>query len=220
MFERIVMFKFVISTAIIFCNIVMNVSANEVNTVEAETEVTTTASIDIALTIIQAKCQHCHGLNGEASSAIYPRLAAQNKTYLKKQLEDFRSTKRKEPTMNEMAANLTDNEITALASYFSAQANLSHRVRNKLLSSVGEYIFKNGNEYTGIADCASCHGENGGGNELRPRLAGQHKRYVAEQLHRFTERARTNDNAIMFSIASKLTELEIEAVAYYVSGMK
>lgn len=217
------MFKFVISTAIIFCNIVMSVSATEVNTVEVEVEVetqVTTASIDIALTIIQAKCQHCHGLNGEASSAIYPRLAAQNKTYLKKQLEDFRSIKRKEPTMNEMAANLTDTEITALASYFSAQANLSHRVRNKLLSSVGEYIFKNGNQYSGVADCASCHGENGEGNELRPRLAGQHKRYVAEQLHGFTERDRTNDNAIMFSIASKLTELEIEAVAYYVSGLK
>ena len=181
---------------------------------------TTQANHDIALKIVQEKCQHCHGLNGEASSAIYPRLSGQHEVYIGKQLHDFRSKKRKEATMNEMAANLTDDEIAALAAYFSSQSTIGHRVRDKQLAAVGEYIFQKGNQYSGVADCASCHGENGEGNELRPRLAGQHKRYVAEQLHGFTERERTNDNAIMFSIASKLTELEIEAVANYVSGLK
>ena len=62
-------------------------------------------------------------------------------------------------------------------------------------------------------------GENGQGTDTLPRLAGQHKRYVAVQLHEFHERKRTNDNAIMGSIAANLTELEIEAVANYVSGL-
>jgi len=175
---------------------------------------------DLALKIVNVKCQHCHGLNGEASSAIYPRLAGQHKNYILKQLHDFRSGKRKEVTMNEMTADLKDEEIAALAAYFSAQQAQGHRVRDKMLSAVGEYIFKKGNQYSGVADCASCHGENGEGSDTRPRLAGQHKRYVAEQLKGFMERGRTNDNAIMFSIASKLTELEIEAVANYVSGIK
>ena len=205
------MFKLIMSSIIIFFSMASVLYA-------AESEVA--PDIGIALKVIQEKCQHCHGLNGEASSAIYPRLAGQHKKYISKQLYDFRSGQRKEATMNEMAANLSDEEITALANYYSAQPTLSHRVRNKLFASVGQYIFEEGNQYSGVAACSSCHGENGEGSDLRPRLAGQHKRYVAEQLHGFHERGRTNDNAIMFSIASKLTEMEIEAVANYVSGLK
>ncbi|WP_457673778.1 c-type cytochrome, partial [Thiolapillus sp.] len=66
----------------------------------------------------------------------------------------------------------------------------------------------------------SCHGEFGEGNEQLPRLAGQHKRYISDQLQAFGDRARTNDNAIMHTVASKLTEMEREAVALYVSGLK
>jgi cytochrome c553 len=37
-------------------------------------------------------------------------------------------------------------------------------------------------------------------------------------LKEFNTRERTNDNAVMHTIASKLTELEIRAVAVYLSG--
>jgi len=173
----------------------------------------------LALKLVTEKCQFCHGLNGEASSVIYPRLAGQNKLYLEKQLNDFKSGKRQVEPMNEISGSLTADEITALAVYFKEQPAKSHRVRDKQLAAVGEYIFNKGNQYSGIAACASCHGGNGEGTDLRPRLAGQHKRYVSEQLNDFTLRTRSNDNAIMYSIAEKLTELEIEAVALYVSGL-
>jgi len=39
-------------------------------------------------------------------------------------------------------------------------------------------------------------------------------------LAEFNNRARNNDNAIMHSIASKLTELEIHAVAVYIAGLQ
>jgi len=172
-----------------------------------------------AMKLVTEQCQFCHGLNGEASSVIYPRLAGQNKLYLEKQLNDFKSGKRKIDPMNDIAATLTAAEITALAEYFKQQPIKSHRVRDKELAAVGKYIFNKGNQFSGIAACASCHGESGEGSELRPRLAGQHKRYVSNQLYEFTNRSRTNDNAIMYSIAQNLTELEIEAVALYVSGL-
>jgi cytochrome c553 len=66
----------------------------------------------------------------------------------------------------------------------------------------------------------SCHGENGYGTDQLPRLAGQHKRYVVEQLQAFNGGTRTNDHAIMNSIASKLTEFEMQALAQYISGME
>ncbi len=170
--------------------------------------------------IVEQKCHLCHGREGEASSAIYPRLAGQNLDYLAKQLRNFRDGVRKSDTMNEMAADLTDDEISALAEYFSVKPGLGHRVRDKALAAVGYYIYHKGNRFSGIPACASCHGEEGLGTQQLPRLAGQHKRYVADQLHAFDQRARTNDNAVMHTIASKLTELEIAAVALYVSGLR
>jgi hypothetical protein len=53
-----------------------------------------------------------------------------------------------------------------------------------------------------------------------PRLAGQHAQYTENQLKQFNKRERTNDNAVMHGIASKLTELELKAVAAYISGLK
>jgi cytochrome c553 len=52
-----------------------------------------------------------------------------------------------------------------------------------------------------------------------PRLAGQHPRYVEDQLKQFNKRERTNDNAIMHTVAAKLTELETHAVAEYVATL-
>jgi cytochrome c553 len=71
-----------------------------------------------------------------------------------------------------------------------------------------------------VAACSACHGANGAGTDKLPRLAGQYAEYVERQLKAFDKRERTNDNAVMHGIASKLTELEVKAVASYVSGLK
>jgi len=170
--------------------------------------------------IIEDKCHHCHGYKGEASNVIYPRLAAQDKAYMIKQLTNFKSGTR-QGTMNEMAKDLSESDIVALADYFSRQPPLTHKVRasNSDLNSVGKYIFQKGNKYSGVPACSTCHGKNGAGTVKLPRLAGQHKRYISSQLEDFNLRKRTNDNVIMHSIATKLTELEREAVALYASGL-
>ena len=53
-----------------------------------------------------------------------------------------------------------------------------------------------------------------------PRLAGQHAAYVERQLKQFSQRERTNDNAVMHTVAVKLTELELKSVAAYLSGLR
>ncbi|MCW8827385.1 MAG: cytochrome c4 [Gammaproteobacteria bacterium] len=172
-----------------------------------------------ATEIVEKKCSLCHGIDGEGSSAIYPRLAGQHAEYIAKQLADFKSGRRK-GTMNEMAADLSPEEMKALGEYFAAKPTKSHKVRNKDFSAVGYYLYHNGNQYTDVPACESCHGAEGNGTVQLPRLAGQHKRYLMGQLQDFNSRKRNNDNAIMHSIASKLTELEIDALALYISGMK
>ncbi|WP_419796872.1 MAG: c-type cytochrome [Terasakiella sp.] len=176
-------------------------------------------NLDRAIEIVEEKCHLCHGTEGESSSAIYPRLAAQHEEYIAKQLADFQAGRRT-GTMNEMAQDLTPDEMVALGKYFAAKPPLSHRVRDEEFAAVGQYLYMNGNKYSGVTACKTCHGNEGKGTQKLPRLAGQHKRYLADQLTEFHNRNRTNDNAVMHSIASKLTEMEIQALATYISGMK
>jgi len=171
-----------------------------------------------AIAIVKKKCHLCHGHNGEASNAIYPRLASQNATYIAKQLTDFKSGERT-GTMTDMVVGLKAEDIKALSLYFSAKPALSHKVHDPDFAAVGKYLYEKGNKYSGVAACESCHGVKGEGSEKLPRLAGQHKRYLKSQLEDFNERKRTNDNAVMHTIASKLSEFEIEALSLYISGM-
>tara|TARA_R110000737_G_scaffold113471_4_gene146612 strand:- start:1130 stop:1750 length:621 start_codon:yes stop_codon:yes gene_type:complete len=69
-------------------------------------------------------CVACHGINGKGMpSAGFPALASQNAEYLKIQLEKFRNGSRNNDLnsmMQGVAANLTDEEITALSQYMSS----------------------------------------------------------------------------------------------------
>ena len=40
---------------------------------------------DRAQQLVKEKCHLCHGMEGEGSSAIYPRIADQHKEYMSKQ---------------------------------------------------------------------------------------------------------------------------------------
>jgi len=65
-------------------------------------------------------CAACHGAEGVSAIPIYPNLAGQKEAYLAKQLNDFKSGKRDEPTMKGMAAALSDEDIADLAAYYAS----------------------------------------------------------------------------------------------------
>ncbi|THF62399.1 cytochrome c4 [Pseudothauera nasutitermitis] len=169
--------------------------------------------------ISAGRCSLCHGAQGESSTVLYPRLAGQHYQYIAKQLADFQSGRRKSDTMASMVQGLTPEEMLALGVYFEKKPTRARMATDKQLAAVGEFIFQRGNEFSGVAACASCHGERGLGSPQLPRLAGQVRQYTESQLKSFNSRERTNDNAVMHSIASKLTELEIKAVALYISAL-
>lgn len=170
--------------------------------------------------IITGRCALCHGPEGESASAVYPRLAAQHPDYLQKQLKDFRDGRRKSDTMSEMAKDLKDEDIAVLANFFAGKKAGARQPGDADLAAVGKYIFLRGNSYSGVASCSSCHGPKGYGTDQLPRLAGQHPAYVETQLKDFNKRERNNDNAVMHSIAAKLTELETKAVSVYIGGLQ
>ena len=165
--------------------------------------------------IVGGVCFMCHGAEGESASEVFPRLAGQ---YTAKQLENFKSGKRKSTAMADMVAKLTPDEMVALGKFFESKAAPSEPPKDAGLAAVGQYIYHNGNKFSGLAACASCHGAAAKGTTALPRLAGQYPAYTETQLKQFNQRERTNDNAVMHAIASKMSPLEMAAVAEYLSG--
>jgi len=169
--------------------------------------------------IVSGRCFLCHGLEGESASPVFPRLAGQHADYIAKQLADFKSGKRNSDTMKPQAEELTPAEMKSLGAFFQSKVVGPRQAKDPELLAVGKYIFSRGNQFSGLPACASCHGAKGLGTPQLPRLAGQHPRYIEDQLKQFNKRERTNDNAIMHTIASKLSELETHAVAEYISTL-
>lgn len=65
-------------------------------------------------------CIGCHGAGGKSVVPTYPSLVGKDAAFIKKNLTDFRSGARKNPTMNAMAAGLKDADIENLAAYIGS----------------------------------------------------------------------------------------------------
>jgi cytochrome c553 len=170
--------------------------------------------------IVMGKCFICHGTEGESSSPVFPRLAGQHAAYTARQLADYKSGKRVSSAMRPMVEDLTPADFKALGAWFESRKTHLHKVEDPEIAQMGRLIFTRGNPYSGVAACQACHGPKAHGTEALPRLAGQHAQYTENQLKAFNQRERTNDNAVMHTVAIKLTELEIKAVAAYISGLE
>lgn len=168
--------------------------------------------------IISGSCFLCHGATGESSSEVFPRLAGQHHAYIAKQLENFKSGARKSTAMRDMVTKLTPDEMLAVGKFYEKQNVPTEEAKDAGLASVGKYVFHNGNKFSGVPACASCHGAEAKGTVSLPRLAGQYASYTETQLKQFNTRERTNDNAVMHSIVVKMTPLEMAAVAEYLSS--
>jgi cytochrome c553 len=139
-----------------------------------------------------------------------------------KQLVDIKEKRRTVVEMTGLLDALTDQDLKDIAAYFSAQ-KITLGQANEELVKVGAPLYRAGNMANKVAACAACHGPTGSGIALAkyPALGGQHADYIAAQLHRFRKGERTNDGdtRIMRTIAAKLSDDEIKAVANYVSGL-
>ena len=67
-----------------------------------------------------ALCAGCHGADGNSVNVIWPRLAGQSSEYLLKQLQDFKSGKRADPTMQGMVMTLADEDMVNVSAFYEA----------------------------------------------------------------------------------------------------
>lgn len=168
-----------------------------------------------------AVCAGCHGADGNSMVPNWPKLAGQHASYITKQLSDFKAGNRNDPTMSPMAAPLSEQDMADLAAYFSSQ-KVAIGSANAEKAALGKKLYQGGDSAKGISACMACHGPSGAGNPgaKYPALHGQQSMYVVKQLQDFRSGARTNDPAkMMSSIAAKMSNEEIEAVAEYIAGL-
>lgn len=182
-----------------------------------------------------AVCGACHGADGNSAAPNFPKLAGQHAKYISKQLNDMKVDVAKGGRMVvEMASivpSLSDQDIADIAAYYSTKT-IQGGAASKDLLVKGESVFRSGNKAKGMAACTGCHSPDGKGNNGAsfPSLAGQHPEYIEKQLKAFrlaaeepeAQGARVNDGdkKIMRDIASRMSDLEIRAVASYISGLR
>lgn len=177
-----------------------------------------------------AACASCHGAAGNSTITANPKLAGQHDAYLVKQLTDFTGDTRKNAIMTAFAKAMTADDMKNVAAYLSVQKSKPGAAKNKDIVELGKQIYRGGIAEKNVPACAGCHSPNGAGIPAQfPRIAGQHQDYTFAQLTGFQNGsrkdaakitgARTN-SAQMVTIAKKMSEDEMRAVADYVAGLK
>ena len=172
--------------------------------------------------IINNLCIACHAADGNSLIPANPKLAGQHAAYITKQLLNFKSGVRDNIVMAGMVANLTEQDMRNLGLFYETQSLALAEAKKNGVGSLGEKIFRSGLDVKGVPACASCHGPSGHGiPDSYPRLNAQHSEYTVSQLNLFRIDRRANDSGMMMrSIAKKLTEEEMQAVADYIQGLR
>ena len=167
-------------------------------------------------------CAACHGADGNSIGAPNPKLAGQHPEYLFKQMRNFKSGERANPIMNGMIAAFDENQMRDLAAYFASQKQVGDVAKNKETLPTGQKLFRAGDAAKGLPACTGCHGPSGAGiPAMFPRIGGQRSDYLETQLKAFRDGTRANDpNKMMRTIALKMTDAEIKAVAGYAAGLR
>jgi thiosulfate dehydrogenase len=170
-------------------------------------------------------CAGCHGPQGQGAG-VFPRIAGQPIVYLEKELQFYRSGARPNPMMQAVAAKLSDEEIGALAEYFSklhppyvpSAGTLSapQTARARQLVTAGDWRH-------GVPACVRCHGPDLAGVAPQiPALAGQPSQYLLATLQLIHDMRAPHyfPLRIMSRVSKGLSETDINAVSGYIAQLK
>jgi len=173
-----------------------------------------------AQALVSNTCSKCHGNYGISISPLFPILAAQLPGYIEAELKLFRLRARSDPHarafMWGIARGLTDEQIKGVAQFFSTQPAVHGTASsNPALADKGKALYESGRPDLDIEACTVCHGHDGEGVNTQPRLAGQHREYIAIQMRQYRDGLR--ENKVMQHVTEKLTDDEIAALVEYIS---
>lgn len=149
---------------------------------------------------IALSCSRCHGEGGVSSEPWIPSLAGLKQRAIYKQLQDYRSHRRRpEWYMASIAQVLSLQDLADVSAFYEQQPR------------PGAKAGKNVHGPSALKSCGSCHDTAQGD---APQIAGQSPQYLEIQLSLFAQGIRTNDqNGVMQKIAQSLTRDEIRQIS-------
>lgn len=172
-------------------------------------------------------CAACHAADGNSGIAMYPKVSAQHEAYIFQQTMDIKEGKRihgSAAAMKPLVMGLSEQDIRDVSAFYAKQQAKPGETNPKENAELGAQIYRGGLAAKKIPACMSCHGPNGagmpgGGSAILafPRLGGQHKAYVVEQMKAFQSGQRKN--SIMADIANRMSEEELNAVGNFIQGL-
>lgn len=158
-----------------------------------------------------AFCTTCHGEDGRPTQANIPIIWGQQFYYLYVELKDFKSGLRANDIMGPIAADLSKDQMKALAQYFSEKEwpRIGYQADDADIAAA---------ESAATAGlCTQCHLGNYQGDSRIPRLAGQQPAYLEKTMLDFKNKVRLNSPA-KGSLLGAFDDSDIKALAHYLAG--
>ena len=117
-------------------------------------------------------CAGCHGTKGVSNGPATPSIAGLSKEYLLESMEEFQSGERPATIMSRIAKGYTEDEIKAMADYFSGQTFVAAKGQfvDAAKAKQGAKLHK---KY-----CEKCHEDGGKMDDESGILAGQWSSYL------------------------------------------
>jgi len=152
-------------------------------------------------------CAGCHGDLGVSGNPATPSLAGQDWSYLVEALRSYKTSKRADETMKDLASPLGDAAMKNLAAFYSGlepqRPNVSQPLTPEELAQ----------------KCDRCHGPSGNSTQVNiPALAGQRMGYLEAALRAYQTGARRNSD--MAAMAKPLSSDDINGIVAYYSRQK
>lgn len=157
-------------------------------------------------------CANCHGEGGISRYPEVPNLASQHPAYLLRQIEAFRSGKRKNDFMEGLMRLLKEREQAAIALHFASSPAKPSAAAPGPRAQQGAALF--------AKICARCHQDDARGTEQVPRLAGQQPEYLRSNLRRYLTQSGERIYAPMTAAVMQLGSDNIDAVVEYLTALR
>lgn len=163
---------------------------------------------------LKDQCIACHGEAGYSEIPDTPSLGGIDDYYALLQLVAFRSGNRKADVMNEITAEMSDNDLRAAAAWIDSLP------RPPKPDGEGDPAkMRRGAELVSQNHCNGCHGKDLLGGHQMPPLRHQREDYLLNALHDYKAERRFGDRAAMVEVVQKISDEDLAILAHYMAHL-
>jgi len=160
-------------------------------------------------------CLACHGEKGISETPEVPSLAGMPADFTLIQLFLFRQGTRKIEIMNDLAKDMTDDDLRKFSDYFAKlpPPKASGDAADPAVAARAQAVIAKNH-------CSSCHNPDFSGREQMPRLAAQREDYLLKSLRDYKAAQRPGYDATMDEVIRPLTDADIVDLSHYMARLK